>query len=89
MRTSPLRARRPAAGHVAGLARRGIAALRVRLRLASAMRHALVDRGTATAEYAIATLAACGFGGVLLALLRSSQVRAMLTGVIKRALTIN
>jgi hypothetical protein len=53
--------------------------------------HTLVtarDRGTATAEYAIATLAACGFGGVLLALLRSGEAKTLLTGIIRRALTV-
>jgi Protein of unknown function (DUF4244) len=47
-----------------------------------------VDRGTATAEYAIATLAACGFAGVLLTLLRSDQVRGMLMSIVQRALSL-
>ncbi|HET9654030.1 MAG TPA: DUF4244 domain-containing protein [Kineosporiaceae bacterium] len=42
----------------------------------------------ATAEYAIATLAACGFAGLLLALLRSSEVRDLLFGLIRRALAV-
>ena len=46
------------------------------------------DRGTATAEYAIATLAACGFAGVLLAILRSDQVRGLLLGLINKALSV-
>ncbi len=46
------------------------------------------DRGMATAEYAIATVAACGFAGVLLAVLRSDQVRALLAGLVRRALSV-
>jgi len=42
----------------------------------------------ATAEYAIATLAACGFAGLLLTLLRSGEVRTLLFGIIKRALSV-
>jgi hypothetical protein len=42
----------------------------------------------ATAEYAIATLAACGFAGVLLVLLRSAQVKNLLSGIIRNALSI-
>lgn len=44
------------------------------------------DAGMATAEYAIATLAACGFAGLLVAILRSDEVRGMLLGIIQRAL---
>jgi Protein of unknown function (DUF4244) len=46
------------------------------------------DQGMATAEYAIATLAACGFAGLLLVLMRSDQVRGLLLGIIQRALSI-
>jgi len=46
------------------------------------------DLGMATAEYAIATLAACGFAGLLLVLLRSSEVRGLLSGIIRRALSV-
>lgn len=46
------------------------------------------DLGMATAEYAIATLAACGFAGLLLLILRSDEVRAALTGIITRALSL-
>jgi hypothetical protein len=46
------------------------------------------DRGMATAEYAIATLAACGFAGLLLTLLKSGEVRTLLFGIVKRALSV-
>jgi hypothetical protein len=46
------------------------------------------DAGMATAEYAIATLAACGFAGLLVAILRGDQVRGLLLDVVQRALTL-
>jgi hypothetical protein len=45
------------------------------------------DAGSATAEYAIATLAAVGFAGLLVVILRSDAVRAMLTNLIQHALS--
>ena len=44
------------------------------------------DAGMATAEYALVTLAAAGFAGLLLAILKSGEVRALLLGIITRAL---
>ena len=46
------------------------------------------EAGSATAEYAVATLAACGFAGLLLAILRSSEMKSLLLGIIKRALAV-
>ncbi|PID54126.1 MAG: hypothetical protein CSA58_04695 [Micrococcales bacterium] len=46
------------------------------------------EAGMATAEYAIATLAAAGFAALLMALLSSGQVRAVLLGIIMRALSV-
>ncbi|WP_253873369.1 DUF4244 domain-containing protein [Promicromonospora umidemergens] len=46
------------------------------------------ERGLATAEYAIATLAAAGFAGVLLAILKGGDVKAMLTSLVQSALSI-
>lgn len=46
------------------------------------------DAGMATAEYAMATLAACGFAGLLIAILRSAEVRQLLLGVIRQALAL-
>lgn len=45
------------------------------------------DAGMATAEYAIGTLAAVGFAGLLLVILRSEQVRSLLLGIIQSALS--
>lgn len=46
------------------------------------------ERGLATAEYAIATLAAAGFAGALLAILKGGDVKAMLTSLVQSALSI-
>ena len=46
------------------------------------------EAGMATAEYAIATLAACGFAGLLLVLMRSDEVRGLLLGIVRRALSV-
>lgn len=45
------------------------------------------DRGSATAEYAIATMAAVGFAGLLVVIMRSDEVRGMLTDLVRTALT--
>lgn len=45
------------------------------------------ERGATTAEYVIATMAAVGFAGLLVVIMRSDQVRAMLTDLVERALT--
>ncbi|SMQ74147.1 Protein of unknown function [Plantibacter sp. VKM Ac-1784] len=47
------------------------------------------ERGSATAEYAVATMAAVGFAGLLVAILRGDEVRGILTDLIRRALTAN
>ncbi|CAN5553516.1 hypothetical protein BH10ACT7_BH10ACT7_06460 [soil metagenome] len=46
------------------------------------------DTGAATAEYAIATMAAVGFAGLLVVILRSDEVRAILTDLVRQALSI-
>ena len=44
------------------------------------------DRGAATAEYAITILAAVGFAGVFVALLKGDEVKAILSDLVHRAL---
>ena len=46
------------------------------------------EAGMATAEYAIATLAAAGFAGLLLIILRSDEVRGFLLSIIRQALQV-
>ena len=45
------------------------------------------ETGAATAEYVIATMAAVGFAGLLVVILRSPEVKDILFGMIKSALT--
>lgn len=58
--------------------------LRARWRVLQERREA----GMATAEYAIGTLAAVGFAGLLLVILRSEQVRSMLLSIVQSALSV-
>ncbi len=44
------------------------------------------DKGMATAEYALVTVAAAAFAGVLIALVKSSAVRDLLAGIFTSAL---
>ena len=48
----------------------------------------LRDAGMTTAEYAIGTLAACGFAALLVTILRGSVVQGLLLGVIRKALAL-
>ncbi|MFB2599420.1 DUF4244 domain-containing protein [Herbiconiux sp. P17] len=47
------------------------------------------ESGAATAEYAIATLAAVGFAGLLVVILRGDEIKGMLTDLIHDALSIS
>jgi hypothetical protein len=44
------------------------------------------DRGMTTAEYAVGTLAAVAFAGVLLKVVTSPSVQSALSGIVTRAL---
>ncbi|WP_342672044.1 DUF4244 domain-containing protein [Sanguibacter gelidistatuariae] len=46
------------------------------------------EAGMATAEYAIATIAAVGFAGLLILILKSETVRSLLSGLIESALSV-
>lgn len=46
------------------------------------------DAGAATAEYAVATMAAVAFAGLLVLIMRSDEVRGILTDLVRRALTV-
>jgi len=48
-----------------------------------------LERGAATAEYAIATMAAVGFAGLLVVIMRSDEVRGILTDLVRSALTFD
>ncbi len=46
------------------------------------------ETGAATAEYAIATMAAVGFAGLLVVVLRSDEVRTLLADLVRHALAV-
>ena len=46
------------------------------------------EAGMATAEYAIATLAAVGFAGLLIVILKGDTVKGLLEGIIAAALSV-
>ena len=50
------------------------------------LRSEAADAGMSTAEYAVGTLAAVAFAGILLKVVTSGNVQAALTAVIDRAL---
>ncbi|GAB2982423.1 DUF4244 domain-containing protein [Frigoribacterium salinisoli] len=55
-------------------------------RLAALRRLLAADDGAATAEYAIVILAAVGFAGVLVTIMRSDEVRGILGDLVRSAL---
>ncbi|WP_127792811.1 DUF4244 domain-containing protein [Agromyces sp. LHK192] len=61
---------------------------RVRRRARSLLRRLAGERGAATAEYAVATMAAVGFAGLLVVILRGDEVRGILTDLVRNALTV-
>ena len=52
----------------------------------AARRRMARDAGMTTAEYAVGTVAACGFGGILYKILTSPEVMKMLKDLIEKAL---
>lgn len=49
------------------------------------VRRLAAEDGMSTAEYAVGTVAACGFGGVLVKLLSSPDVQQVLWKVVEKA----
>ncbi len=49
----------------------------------------LDETGASTAEYAITTMAAVGFAGLLVVIMRSPEVKDLLFGLVKSALTFS
>ena len=47
---------------------------------------AVRDEGAATAEYAITIMAAVGFAGLLVVIMRSAEVQQILTDLVRNAL---
>ena len=46
------------------------------------------ESGSATAEYAIATMAAVGFAGLLVVIMRSDEVKQILYELVMKALNV-
>lgn len=46
------------------------------------------ESGAATAEYVITTMAAVAFAGLLVVIMRSEEVRGILTDLVRRALSV-
>jgi hypothetical protein len=55
-------------------------------RIRALLRRLRADDGMNTAEYAVGTLAAVAFAGILLKVLTSDRVQAALTALVERAL---
>jgi Flp pilus assembly pilin Flp len=68
---------------VAALRRKGFQTKRRNMKL----QELLNEDGAATAEYAIATMAAVAFAGLLVVIMRSPEVKDLLFGLVKSALT--
>ena len=45
------------------------------------------EDGMATAEYAVATVAACGFGGVLIKVLTNPSVTSLIVDAVRKAIS--
>lgn len=80
--TAPLEPERAAPGE------RADPHARTRRVLSAALRRVAGERGAATAEYAVATMAAVGFAGLLVVILRGDEVRGILTDLVRNALTV-
>lgn len=65
--------------------RRSPRSWRERVRSKAAQAH-VEDEGAVTAEYAIVIMAAVAFAGLLVAILRSAEIRAMLVQLVEDAL---
>ncbi len=57
-------------------------------RLTGRLRALRGEHGMTTAEYAVGTVAACGFGGILYKVLTSPEITRMLKDLVERALSV-
>ncbi|MBK5305509.1 MAG: DUF4244 domain-containing protein [Frankiaceae bacterium] len=61
----------------------------LRSALFTRLRAADPDAGMTTAEYAVGTVAACGFGGILYKVITSPEILGLLRDVISSALKLS
>jgi len=73
------------ARHLRALSSRVSTGLGERISSSTTRHRALRERGMTTAEYAVGTIAACAFAGLLIKLVSSGSTLEMLTGVVRRA----
>ena len=65
---------------------RALSAVRsVPVRVAVRLQTSGSDAGMTTAEYAVGTVAACGFSGILYKVITSPEILGLITGVISKA----
>jgi hypothetical protein len=69
-------------------AARGRRTSRIRAAVSVAGRRWRSDDGAATAEYAIVIMAAVGFAGLLVVIMRSDEVRGVLSELVRSALSV-
>lgn len=81
----PPRSKQHQPGSSRAWGRRSVGRPRILLRALGRVRD---DSGMTTAEYAVGTVAACGFAGLLLKIVTSAEVATMLKDVIKRAFSL-
>ena len=65
-------------------AKKAVCRLDARMRLLTAE----PEKGAVTAEYAVVLVAATAFAAVLIAIVKSDVVKTLLTGLIKKALSV-
>ena len=61
----------------------------LRRRLAARLTTAGAEAGMTTAEYAVGTVAACGFGGILFKVITSPEILGLLRDVIASAFKLS
>lgn len=76
----------PSTGKVRGISPGAVPVTPARARQHKERRRS--EAGMATAEYAITTLAAVGFAGILVFIMRSDEVRGFLLNLIRTALAL-
>ncbi|WP_166867410.1 DUF4244 domain-containing protein [Salinibacterium sp. ZJ77] len=62
--------------------------MRLSERMQRRLRRLQDDDGAATAEYVITIMAAVGFAGLLVVILRSGEVQQILTDLVRNALSV-
>ena len=78
----------PAASKYTGITEGSVRTRTVRSNTVRALLRLRQERGAATAEYLVATMAAVGFAGLLIVILRGDEVRGILTDLVRSALSV-